>query len=771
MGESNDRIFEFGTWRLDRDERRLTCNGVPVPLTPKVFETLLVLLENAGTLVSKETFMKRIWPDTCVEDLALVQNISQLRKALANGSERAIETVSKRGYRFVLPVRTIDRDKETHPADSLATANHRPQAAVAPSTGRAAFEQLAAEEKSPPGSQETTTVTLPREETLGKVHAAPPIEIQQTGPKAARSMPAHNWVIIGLAGLLVASAWLAWHHHRAASNAGLSEVHPVMVPLLDLSGDQKMPALSPDGSRIAFVRQTDQEGKTGIYVEVVGSQSLVQITSNGSDSEPVWSPDGRTIAFLRNSDRRFQIVLVPALGGREKHLYSGTPIPFASPTSLSFSISGDKLAFADWEDAAQKSFIKVLNLSDLRQLTLTTPPVGYHDCAPEFSPDGSLVAFVRSTGPMFVDDLYVVSSNGGTPRRVTSDRRRIFSAPVWSGEGRELLFSSTHAGMKSLWSVPVAGGELMAVPGSGPGSDHPTFSAVTHELAYENTVEDENVWHIALNPSNETKAAAQALFSSRTSNLMPQFSPDGKRVLFESDRSGYEEIWISNSDGSNPIQITKLERYAGSPSWSPDGNSIAFDFRSSLHSGIYTLALEGAAAPRPVALFSDADSVVPSWSGDGQWIYFASNHGKTGFHVWKVMANGEGEPVQVTQGEGFKTVEAQDRHSLYYTRLADPRLRQRAVDTGSEILLEGQPTPDRWANWTIGDHGIYFIESKSGVPSHLKFTDTKTKHTTTLFTLSKPSFYGLSVSRDGKFAIYSQSDRNEHDIVLLGGFQ
>lgn len=767
MGTSGE-VYLFGTWRVEAAERRLLRDGVSIPLTPKVFETLLVLLENAGTLVSKETFMKRIWPDTCVEDLALVQNISQLRKALADDSLRPIETVSKRGYRFVLPVER--NPGEEAGGTSLSSAANNGLSATAP----------------PRLGMDLPAASLPTEAPAAMSYQSPAYRDENPKPKNATAPDAHQTavpetrhrssaykriVILGLAAALLASSWFGWLHYRATHGDRAAQSQPVMVPLLDLPGEQRMPALSPDGSRIAFVQQTNEDGKSGIYVEVVGTQSLLQLTTSSSDSEPVWSPDGRTIAFLRNSDEHFDIELVSALGGEVKRLYTGTPIPFASPTSLSFTKSGDKLAFADWDDAAQKSYIKTLTVSDLALVILTTPPDGYHDCAPQFSPDGSLVAFVRSTGPMFVDDVYVVSSSGGTPTRVTSDKRRIFSTPIWIEGGRELLISSTHAGMKSLWSVPIDGSGFTAVPGSGPGTDHPTYSAVTHELAYEYTVEDENVWRVALNPSGKAESPAQALFSSRTSNLMPQLSPDGKRLLFESDRSGYEEIWISNSDGSNPVQVTKLERYAGSPTWSPDGKSIAFDFRSSLHSGIYTLDLDSGAKPRAIAQFADGDSVVPSWSANGQWIYFASNHGRTGFHAWKVRADGQSEPVQVTQGEGFRTLDAEDGQSVYYTRLADPRLRKRAANTDQETIVEGLPAPDRWANWTIANHGIYFIQSQHGAPSQLKFVDAATKRTTTLFSLSKPAFYGLSVARDGKFVVYSQVDRNEHDIVLLRNFR
>lgn len=117
MAASADKIYEFGEWRLDPAEHLLLRNGRAVPLGPKVFDTLLVLVENAGRLVTKDEFMNRVWADSFVEDLVLTQNISQLRKVLGDGEAPVIETVPKRGYRFVLPVAVREG---TQPAGPVA---------------------------------------------------------------------------------------------------------------------------------------------------------------------------------------------------------------------------------------------------------------------------------------------------------------------------------------------------------------------------------------------------------------------------------------------------------------------------------------------------------------------------------------------------------------------------------------------------------------------------------------------------------------------------
>src|SRR5580704_5458668 len=113
MTVSVDRVYEFGEWRLEPAEHLLLHSGSAVPLGPKLFDTLLVLVENAGRLVTKEEFMRRVWADSFVEDLVLTQNISQLRKILGNGEEPVIETVPKRGYRLLIRVMASERTQTT----------------------------------------------------------------------------------------------------------------------------------------------------------------------------------------------------------------------------------------------------------------------------------------------------------------------------------------------------------------------------------------------------------------------------------------------------------------------------------------------------------------------------------------------------------------------------------------------------------------------------------------------------------------------------------
>src|SRR6266436_4141958 len=106
MGDESRQFYEFGRFRINSAQRLLLRDQEIVPLTPKVFDMLLTLVESSGEVVSKDFLMKKVWPDTFVEEGNLTQNISLLRKALGEGQNghQYIETVARRGYRFVAPV-------------------------------------------------------------------------------------------------------------------------------------------------------------------------------------------------------------------------------------------------------------------------------------------------------------------------------------------------------------------------------------------------------------------------------------------------------------------------------------------------------------------------------------------------------------------------------------------------------------------------------------------------------------------------------------------
>jgi Tol biopolymer transport system component/DNA-binding winged helix-turn-helix (wHTH) protein len=684
-------IIRFGVFEVDLQQAELRHSGLRQKLSPQTFEVLRAMLERPGELITREDLRERLWPGNTTVDyeLGLKKCINRIREVLGDSSDhpRFVETVPRRGYRFVASI------QEHEPTSGTGFATEK-------------ISTAPADTHNDRDRQPDRTAKRPKKVLLAGVLVA----------------------VIALV-----STWRLRGHGSNGPNSNTVSSAAVLLPLT-IEGDQRLPALSPDGSRVVFLRSDRLRTESGLYAAVVGSQSSVRLTQSGEPGllkdektpvvsdpySPAWSPDGREVAFLRDRGDKFLIETVPALGGAERTIYAGSRSPLNYETGkggLSFSPDGNLLAFAEWNATIQRSFIKVLSLRDSSTRVLTSPPPASHDRRPAFSPGGDKLAFIRSSGPTSVEELFVISVAGGEPKQLTFDHKQISGPPAWT-QTDEIVFSSSRGGLPTIWRVAASGGIPQRVPEAGPVAWYPSLSQSGNELAYEYVDQEQNLWRLELNGQIHASAPASILVSSaKTQNMQPQFSPDGHKIAFQSSRSGYPEVWICNSDGSHAVQVTDLHGFAGSPRFSPDGRYLAFDYRSQHRSDVYVIETDDR-HPHPVVAFPDADSFLPSWSRDGRWIYFTSNRGEKVYQIWKQSvkdgAAAGPPPTQVTRDGGFGAVETVDGKLLLYTKPSGPGIWAMPANGGAETRIWGGPGPDNWSNWAVTQRGIYFFVAETG---------------------------------------------------------
>jgi dipeptidyl aminopeptidase/acylaminoacyl peptidase len=232
-----------------------------------------------------------------------------------------------------------------------------------------------------------------------------------------------------------------------------------------------------------------------------------------------------------------------------------------------------------------------------------------------------------------------------------------------------------------------------------------------------------------------------------------------------STRSGGTEIWTSDADGSNLLRLTSFNGpYATMPRWSPDGRRLVFDCRSEGNANIYQVDGQGG---QPRLLTTElSEEVAPIYSRDGRWIYFASN--RTGdWQVWK-MPSGSGSAIQITQRGGFAASESADGKHLYFTKQEQPGLWRMPVPGGEEERVLQDLEPVDWANWVVGEKGIWYVKRSADHTPSIAFFDFAARAIKPLVELPKLLYKsGLSLSPDGTHILFTQVERSECDIVLV----
>jgi len=173
-----------------------------------------------------------------------------------------------------------------------------------------------------------------------------------------------------------------------------------------------------------------------------------------------------------------------------------------------------------------------------------------------------------------------------------------------------------------------------------------------------------------------------------------------------------------------------------------------------------------------VPTLAGADNLGPSWSRDGQWIYFSSNGGGERFDLWKVPLKG-GSPVQVTTDGGVNATESADGHFIYYSKLDSPGIWRMLLPEGDAIRILDQPDSDAWE---LVDNGIYFLNRTGGVgmkvPNpRLEFFEFTTAKRITISHLEKQGISELAVSPDGQSILFVQNEFSESSIMLVKNFQ
>jgi Tol biopolymer transport system component/DNA-binding winged helix-turn-helix (wHTH) protein len=606
--DSNPKFEDF---EVDLRTGELLRDGSRVKLQDLPFKVLVVLLEYPGQLVTREELRRRIWPDESFGDFDHAVNVAigKLRTALCDSAEtpRFVETLPRRGYRFVAPV-TV-----------------------------------------PPGPLETL---------VAKTESRP----KSISPRAYIALTCL---------VLAIGVSIYWRiESRRTKTVAHESTAVVQTPFTSYEGNETAPSFSPDGSRIAFAWNGNPSAHGAgmdLYVKAIGSETVLRLTEQPSEwLSSAWSPDGTQIAFHRLAGAQTGIYVVPALGGPERKLRS-TRIPYAVAAPISWSPDGKWIGFSDQAPNDPHDHMFLLSPTTLETQSIPPDPRCLHEANLTFSHAGDKLAnvCVHSTRD-FV--LQWRATQNGTPNLVAEipnfvvgvswsadDRRLIFEqnkdteteldevsiadktvrqlsfaySPSWpaiSPKGDELAYAN-ESGLSNIWRKDLLHPKQPATKliSSTQGQNEAQYSPNGHQIAFDSGIG--GFWEVWMAEADGSKRVQLSRLNSLAD--APQWSPDGTKIAFGWKQGNRSEIYIVDTSERMPRKLVTNLREISNPSWSHDGKWIYFRSYGPLGHKLYRCPANGGdAIPLPGS--PDGVSVQES---DPDTVYFAAREAHTPLHT------------------------------------------------------------------------------------------------------------------------------------------
>jgi Tol biopolymer transport system component/DNA-binding winged helix-turn-helix (wHTH) protein len=708
-------VIRFGVFELEPQAGILRKHGVRVRLQEQPFRVLLALLEKPGDVVSREELQQKVWAGATFGDFDHSLNIAvnKIREALRDSAEtpRFVETLPRRGYRFIYPVQ--------------------------------------AEVKQPPDA----------------AHASAPVAVSQ---RPAR----RRWIWlaagVGSAMLAVGFAWLF-------NNARHDAVVPYQeIPLTSLTGFVTSPSFSPDGKQIAYAWRDEGSGSNAsIYVKLVGAGYALRLTdAQAADACPAWSPDGQWVAFWRYLPPSSGIYVVSALGGPARRITAlkakcygldwlangqrlvlsegpdsfsarltfvnvdtGQQQPLAPPpagfiadTSPAVSPDGKTLAFVRWT-GDEVGNIRLRPIDGGADRWLAAGGTSSREDSIAWMPDGREIVFSRN------GRLWRIPVTGGAPQAVTSSAEWMKN-PAVARRGSRLAFVAREY-RASLWRIDLTGAtpptakQPVRLENTTGGHWDPAYSPDGSRFAFgANRSLLGEIWV----DDAQARGAVQ-LTKLESYSGSPRWSPDGSWIAFDSRLNGNPDIFAVRPDGGKPRRITTHPAEDVVPGWSRDGKWIYFTSLRSGEQQIWKLPADtGESSSTPAVQVTQAGGIFPFESANGKYLYYSKGRGKIG--LWRkdlAVPHGREEPVlESLQHWGWWSLAPQG------------------------VFFLEQPESPRPAN------------------VRLKFLDLASQRITDLATLEKPvetTERGICVSPDGRHLLFTQMDREGSDIMLIENFR
>lgn len=717
--------YEFGPYRLSIAERLLSRDGVPVALFPKAFDILVVLVESRGRLVTKEELLRRVWPDTFVQESNLSQNIHLLRKALgaSDDDQTFIQTLPRQGYRFTADV--IDLQPES---EIVVTRR---------STTRVVLEEVM--DDAPPKTDYRRAIVVST--AIASVVIAGGILLSRSASRPERPIAA-------------------------------PVTRPAMPRLERLTTDSTSyePAISPDGRFVAY-QVAGPEHQT-VWLKNIATGSAVQVLPPlaGGYYSLNFSRDGNELLYktFRGKSKTGTVHRVPLFGGAPKEVATNVWSDFA------VSPDGGEIAFVRATLAIEHQLVAASIDGGHERVVVTMTDERWLDVgntSPSWSPDGQRLALCggrRDPAGGLAFGIFEVPARGGELTRVASPAWNRVSQVAWLGDGSGLVVvgRGKQRDPYQVWLLEYPSGEARRLTNDLHDYNKLRVSSDSKVIAIEQQISFQHVWIVNAEGPDRTRQITHGA-RSQDGFYGLSWTPDG-RVLFASSRTGESEIFTSNPDGTELRQLTRDSReWNTNARMTADGRFIVFSSGRNGEANIWRMDSDGS---NVVQLTRGKSEFSPALTPDGQWVYYINAHVAPS-RIERVSIEG-GPPQVVFEGEAAEIpVISPDGKWLAFSVYSEPAGWRAAIlptAGGTRRLLDFHGVRG-FVRWSTDSRALLFMKAQGNVSNvWLQPLDESEPRAITKFT--DQFIWNFAPSPDGKRIALSRGSAVS-DIVLLRDFR
>jgi eukaryotic-like serine/threonine-protein kinase len=740
MSNKTLTLYEFDEFRVDTNQKCLWYADRLVSLTPKAFETLLVLIKHRGEIVSKDVLLDEVWADTFVEESTLSQNILTLRKTLGafQRDKQFIVTVPRRGFRFVADVKEI-----------------------------AADEQFFVVEK-------RTRTHIVAEQNL--IHDSKDTEKSETA--AARKSLAQNLfagkykifgtVLFALA--VLTSGFFALRQILKTPDFAETKFQKFKASNLFSDADISRAVISPNGKYLALVKKSD-EAESLIVRQIEEANSLEIVPRfEGRIIGATFSPESDYVfyAVYPKNSRSGELYKIPILGGTPQHIVKDID------SAVSVSADRKKIAFVRRYLNEKEVGLIIADADGKNEQKLAVRPFGEGFQNASFSPDGKFISSAvfskeNAERPM---EIMLVETKSGEQKSLTPRSWTWIGQTAWLKDGSGVAFvafsKETPDLADEVWFVSYPQGKARLLENGINGVFGVSLTDDGNSLV---TVKSDKITSFVVSPLEDLTKTTTLLTRNGDQSLLPlgaDWTPDNSKIVYSTINNGNADIWIMNSDAGGQKQLTSDPNADTSPKISADGKFIYF---LSNRTGLMSVWRMNTDGTNPVRITENQDVFSLDLAPDGREIFYTARAENIYIQkLWKSSPDGAGAR-QLTEKAVFSPKLSPDGKTIAcYLSDAESRnlkLTLLSAENGEVLRQIETPVSEDFGlfDWKRDGQSLYLTARENGA-SALWLQPLDGKAPVKLKDWQNEGFFRLNVSKDGKNLFYEKGVATSSVLLL-----